>query len=108
MKIAICGLVKNDNLGERFISDSLSWIVADVLREHNITESLEFIETDISARNDIISDYKSHSENKKLNLYNYDCKAAYTDKLYKLLIISAKIFKPIKIKNVFYKARHFL
>ena len=51
MKIAICGLIKSENLGEELIAKSLAWIIKDVANE-----KIEIVETDIMAKDSIVSD----------------------------------------------------
>jgi len=108
MKIAVFGQIKSDNLGDKIISDSLSWIVSDVLKEKKITEKIEFIETDIYARNDILIDYKTKSDEKKLNYYNYDIDLKLADKLYRHFGKISKKFNNMTIKNICYRFRHII
>lgn len=105
MRIAVCGLIRSDNLGEKFISDSLSWIVADELKKHNREDLPIFIETDISARTDIISDYEKSIENKQRNFYGYKISGLPLDRFYNLLRKVAKKFKNKHIKNTIFRLR---
>lgn len=71
MKIAICGLVNNENLGEKFISKSLCWIISEVVKEHRNDINLDFVEVDVQAAKKEKVFTKNPIKDRVLNLYFY-------------------------------------
>lgn len=70
-KIAICGLIGSENIGEQFISQSLAWIIMDVLKEYGKDDNVEIFEFDLEGRNTILKEYTGFLDNRKKNYYDY-------------------------------------
>lgn len=99
MKIAICGLVKSSNLGEQFISKSLSWIISEELMENGFNKTVEFVEVDIQATNDEVVDYKNLVQSRIHNLYKYTYRGIPADYIHYKLKSVAEIIKSKKGKT---------
>ena len=108
MKIAICGLVKSDNLGEQFISKSLSWIIQDEYQKQGYDNKIQFVEVDIQATNDVVHEYQNVIQSRKNNLYDYTYRGIPADVLHFGLKLIAAKSKSLKVKNVIYKIRHII
>lgn len=106
LKIVICGLVGSENIGELFISKSLSWIVKDVLQVNNITDSIEIKEIDLEGRNSCLREYSGFLDNRKKNYYGYKTSGYPFEVLYIILKKIMNSLKKTSSKNYINSVRH--
>ena len=71
MKIAICGLIKSENIGEQFIARSLEYLIETEARKRNPDIDIEFVEVDLLGRNDEVIEAIDPLEKRLLNYYGY-------------------------------------
>jgi polysaccharide pyruvyl transferase WcaK-like protein len=108
MKIAVCGLVKSENLGEQFIAKSLSWIIEEELKSTGFTNDIEFVYVDIKATNDITKKHHNAIRDRLYNLYSYTIWGIPADIVhFKLKDLASKINSQ-EGKNTIYRIRHFM
>ena len=104
MKIVVCGLVRDDNLGEHFIAKSLEWLILDELK--NETDNIEFCEADIFARTDVRKTWNTAQEYKENNYQFYDKDHQLVERIYDAI---GRYNKNLKhFKNCSFVIRHFL
>lgn len=106
MNIAICGLIKSENLGERFIADSLAWIIKDELKEKGVKETPKFIYVDIMATNDTTKDYPNEIASRMHNLYDYSYLGIPVELFFDILKRIASKLDSQKINDFIYRLRH--
>lgn len=107
MKIAICGLLTSENLGELFIADSLKNIVKKELLKHSVDEeSIDFVYTDILANNENIIPYSGSLDRRIKNAYDYRMLGLPAEVVDALLKHIAK--KNVRNTNSIYKLRHYI
>lgn len=107
MKIAICGLVKSSNLGEEFIAKSLAWIIQDEYSKEKKGE-LEFVFTDILARNDIQKEGSCRIDSYVKNYYLYKKTGILFDAFYVKIGEFGRKTNKTQLKKLVYRIRHFL
>ena len=73
MKVAICGLITSENLGEWFIADSLKYIIKTKFLEKTAKkpESLDFVFVDILANNEQVIPSENPITRRTKNCYKY-------------------------------------
>lgn len=71
MKIAICGLITSENLGEQFIAKSLEYLIEKELHGIGVQEAVEFVELDILASIHTVRDYRNGVDKRIKTLYAY-------------------------------------
>ena len=108
MKIAICGLIKSENIGEQFIAKSLEYLIETECKKSCSDMSLEFVEVDLLCRNDVIVKAKSRYEAKLKNYYGYSSKGIFSDFFFLGLKIISRKLKHQGIKNFIERIRHFI
>lgn len=108
MKIAICGLVNNDNLGEEFISASLQWLIEKNLRELGYEDEILFEEVDITARSEGPGDYKNPLEKRLKSLYEYKAAGLPLDVIDVSLKHYVRKTESIANRNRVSRFRHFI
>lgn len=110
MKIAICGLIKSENLGEPFISKSLIWLIEDCMQQSSKGEDdIEFEEVDLYGRNDSLIEYTNPTENREKNYYAYQPKSGnWQFFLYYKLRGLAKRIDNYVICNPIHRLRHYI
>ena len=109
MKIAICGLVKSENLGEMFIARSLEYLIKDELGKRAPSVKAEFVEVDLLGRNDELVPAENAVDNRIKNYYGFDKHAMLEEYVFVgLRRLALKMRKHRKITNVLYRLRHFL
>lgn len=106
MKIAICGMIKSPNLGDKFIADSLAWIIKEEMKERGIREMPVFVFVDIMATNDVTAEYSSQIASCVHNLYDYSYWGIPNEYLYRALNKIAKSIKQPSLRNTVYKLKH--
>lgn len=107
MKIAICGLVESENLGEKFVADSLSCIIKNTL-QNRFGEQVdpEFIYVDLLGRNDNIV-LTINPDMKRKEIFAYYKNSHYLgEAFYVFLRNLVRKSKSFKLKNVINKFRH--
>ena len=108
MKIAICGLIKSENIGEQFIAKSLEYLIETECKKSCSDMSLEFVEVDLLCRNDVIVKAKSRYEAKLKNYYGYSSKGIFGDFFFLGLKIISRKLKHQGIKNFIERIRYFI
>ncbi len=107
-KIAICGLIKSQNLGEQFIAKSLEYLIEDALRERGYDGTIDFVEVDILGRQDVTYNVKGYLKDLIVNYNSYKIKGVFTSLIYKKLDGIAKKSNSMFIKNIIYRIRHLI
>lgn len=108
MKIAICGLIKSENIGELFIARSLEYIIETECRKRQPEINLEFVEVDLLGRNDTIVEVSGAYEKRVRNYYNYSEKGIPLEKLFLWLKKKVKTINNRSIQNIIHRLRHFI
>lgn len=108
MKIAICGLVKSENLGEMFIARSLEHLIADGIEQAAPGTQIEFVEVDLLGRNDTIFEIPDARERRLRNYYQYSEKGQLTEKLFLDLQRRGRSAKSKAAQNAISRARHLI
>ncbi len=108
VKIAICGLVKSENLGEMFIARSLEHLIADGLEKAEPGIEIEFVEVDLLGRNDTIYEIADARERRLRNYYRYSEKGRLTEKVFLDLQRRGRNAKSKAAQNLIARARHLI
>lgn len=108
MKIAICGLVKSENLGEMFIARSLEYLIADGLEQARSGIDIEYVEVDLLGRNDTIFEIPDARERRLRNYYRYSEKGRLTEKVFLSLQRKGRTAKSKWQQNIISRARHLI
>ncbi|WEG07900.1 polysaccharide pyruvyl transferase family protein [Microbacterium horticulturae] len=108
MKIAICGLVKSENLGEMFIARSLEYLIADGLEQAQPDLDIEYVEVDLLGRNDTIFEITDARDRRLRNYYQYSEKGRLTEKLFLSLQRKGRTTKSKWAQNAIARARHLI
>ena len=108
MKIAICGLVKSENIGELFIARSLEYIIEEQCKKAISDVEIQFSEVDLLGRNDTVVEATGSYEKRLLNYYNYSKKGIRTEKIFLYLKKKAQKTKSKAIQNCISRIRHMI
>lgn len=108
VKIAICGLVKSENLGEMFIARSLEYLIADGLEQAEPGIGIEYVEVDLLGRNDTIFEIPDARERRLRNYYRYSEKGRLTEKLFLNLQRRGRSAKSKAVQNLISRGRHLI
>ena len=122
--IAICGLIKSENLGEMFIARSLEYLIQEEYAKRNKDFQLRFVEVDLLGREKKAAAKKvktltkvkvGRNQNLRLQMekkisqyYEYSRKGLPTEAVYVALKKLARKAKTQKGKNTCYRLRHFI
>lgn len=113
MKIAICGLLTSENLGEWFIADSLKYLIETEYYEkcRGITENkldqtqeIEFVYVDILANNDDVVSSDNAIKRRINNCYKYKISGLPAEMFD---IVIKKVTKKVGL-NALHRVRHFI
>ena len=111
MKVAICGLLTSENLGEWLIADSLKYLIQKEYDEYwmnkgldGLKEEIDFVFVDVLANNDIIVPADSPLDNRIKNYYGYK-KSRIIPEFIDIFL--KKINKKAKMSFI-HKFRHFI
>ena len=107
-RIAICGLVKSENLGEMFIARSLEYLIEEELRAKGCDKRIEFVEVDILGRNDTTFRIKGYLKDKAINYYKFRFRGIFTEVLYKKLTTFSRSRKTYFARNFLFRVKHFI
>lgn len=108
MRIAICGLIKSENIGELFIARGLEYIIEKEIAEVDSDIDVEFVEVDLLGRNDEIKLVSGSIQKRLANYYKYSPKGILTEKLFlELKKIGLKTENKL-VKNSIARLRHLL
>ncbi len=105
MKIAVCGLINSENLGEKFISRSLAWIIANELKNHGHHGRISFIEADIEAKVMPKTPYKGFISRRRSTYCGYSLIGVPGDILYSALKKIADKMPSIFLSNCIHRLR---
>ena len=106
IKIAICGLVKSENIGELFIARSLEYLIGTELRKKDPDIGIDFVEVDLLGRNDEIEDIPN-AFFKRVNNYSYYYrKGEALDKVFQELKKHANEMDNTMLGNSIHRIRH--
>ncbi|WP_434810429.1 polysaccharide pyruvyl transferase family protein [Microbacterium sp. bgisy189] len=108
VKIAMCGLVKSENLGEMFIARSLEHLIAVGLENAQPPVDVEYVEVDLLGRNDTIFEIPDARERRLRNYYQYSEKGRLTEKLFLNLQRRGRKAKSKAAQNLISRARHLI
>lgn len=106
VQIAICGLVKSENIGEQFIARSLEYLIREGLAEKGVTTPIEFVEVDLLGRNDTLCRADDKISDKLLNYYHYRKVGLPTEAVYVFFKNLAKRLSSRRLQNLCYLIRH--
>ncbi|GAA5039070.1 polysaccharide pyruvyl transferase family protein [Microbacterium fluvii] len=106
MKIAMCGLVKSENLGEMFIARSLEHLIVDGAGTADPAVEIEYVEVDLLGRNDEIFEIPDARERRLRNYYQYSEKGSRTEKLFLDLQRRGRKAQNKTVQNLIARARH--
>ncbi|PTP29404.1 polysaccharide pyruvyl transferase family protein [Vibrio splendidus] len=108
MKIAICGLIKSENIGELFIAKSLEYIIENEIHAVDPNIDVEFVRVDLLGRNDEITEATGSFEKRLANYYNYSAKGIRTEKLFLNLKKRGHNAQNKQIQNLIARIRHYI
>lgn len=108
MKIAICGLIKSENIGELFIARSLEYLIETECKKRKPEIEIEFTEVDLLGRNDEIVEVTGAYKKRLTNYYNYSEKGIPLEKIFLWLKKKARNIKSRCIQNLIHRVRHFI
>ncbi|WP_293696177.1 polysaccharide pyruvyl transferase family protein [uncultured Agrococcus sp.] len=108
MKIAMCGLVKSENLGEMFIARSLEYLIEDGLLQADPEIEVEYVEVDLLGRNDTILELDDARERRLRNYYEYSEKGRLTEKAFLSLQKRGRKAKSKATQNLISRGRHLI
>lgn len=108
MKIAICGLIKSENIGELFIARSLEYLIETECKKRNPEIEIEFTEVDLLGRNDEIIEVTGAYKKRLTNYYHYSEKGIPLEKIFLWLKKRERTIKCRCIQNLIHKVRHFI
>lgn len=108
MKIAMCGLVKSENLGEMFIARSLEYLIQRELHVRDSSLTVEYVEVDLLGRNDEITEIKDARERRLRNYHGYSDKGVVFEKLFLRLQAMGRNSKTRAMRNLIARVRHAL
>ena len=107
-KIAVVGLTSSENLGEKFISQSLSWLIKESIREIDPDRIIRIEEVDLEGRKERIIAGKSFAGNRIQNYEFYKIYGIPTEMFYILLKKVVHRVKNIRIRNLISIIRHII
>jgi polysaccharide pyruvyl transferase WcaK-like protein len=108
MKIAMCGLVKSENLGEMFIARSLEHLIEEELHKRDAKLTVDYVEVDLLGRNDEIIEIADARERRLKNYYGYSERGRLTEKVFLALQTSGRKAKSKAVQNAIAFARHMI
>lgn len=108
IKIAMCGLVKSENLGEMFIARSLEYLIAEGVAKAEPGSGVEYIEVDLLGRNDTIEEIDDARERRLRNYYGYSEKGRFTEKVFLSLQVRGRRAKSKAMQNAISRVRHLI
>lgn len=108
MKIAMCGLVKSENLGEMFIARSLEYLVADEVRSADPEIGIEYVEVDLLGRNDVIQEISDPRERRLRNYHGYSERGRFTERVFLSLQRRGRQAKSKALQNAISRVRHLI
>lgn len=108
MRIAICGLIKSENIGELFIARSLEYIIKTEVHAIDPNIDIEFVEVDLLGRNDEIQLVSGSIQKRLANYYNYSPRGIVTEKISLFLKKFAQKSNSKLIQNSIAYFRHIL
>ena len=108
MKIAMCGLIKSENLGEMFIARSLEYLISDEAGKRQQGTKIEYVRVDLLGRNDEIFEIDDARERRIRNYYNYNPKARFVEKIFLSLQAFGRKSKSKGLQNLIARTRHLI
>lgn len=108
LKIAMCGLVKSENLGEMFIARSLEYLIVDGAKQIDPDIEIEYVEVDLLGRNDEIFEIEDPRERRLRNYYNYSEKGRFTERVFLYLQRQGRNIKSKLAQNLISRSRHLM
>lgn len=106
--IAICGLVKSENLGELFIARSLEYLIGTELRKIIPDIQIRFKEVDLLARNDNVINVPGNINKKITNYYKFSEKHVGTELMMNRLKDVGNNINNKTLANGIHRTRHFI
>jgi polysaccharide pyruvyl transferase WcaK-like protein len=106
MKIAMCGLIKSENLGEMFIARSLEYLISDEAAKRKPGTKIEYVRVDLLGRNDEIFELDDARERRIRNYFKYNPKARLAEKIFLQLQALGRKSKSKKAQNLIARTRH--
>ena len=108
LKIAMCGLIKSENLGEMFIARSLEYLIADEATKKQPGIQIEYVRVDLLGRNDQIFEIDDARERRIRNYYHYNPKAKIAEKIFLSLQALGRKSKSKIVQNLIARFRHLI
>ena len=108
MKIAICGLIKSENIGEQFIARSLEYLIRTEAEKIKPGIDIEFTEVDLLGRNDEIIECTGKYKKRVLNYYHYSERGINTERVFLKLKDMVKNSDSLFVRNALSRMRHMI
>jgi len=108
IKVAMCGLIKSENLGELFIARSLEYLISEEAAIRKPGLSIEYVKVDLLGRNDEIFEIQDARERRVRNYYQYSDKARLAEKVFLSLQALGRKSKSKLVQNLVARTRHLI
>jgi len=108
VKIAVCGLVKSENLGEMFIARSLEYLITDGLEQAEPGIGIEYVEVDLLGRNETVVDLDDPREWLVRNFYRYSDRGHFTERVFQYLQRKGRSARSKAAQNAISRVRHLI
>ena len=106
MKIAIVGLIGSENLGEKFIAKSLTWLIRDKLSKTGFAENVNFVAVDLEGKKNITIPAHGFINNRLKNYEYYSRVGIIGEIVYLCLKRIVHKIKNRRLKEILHKIRH--
>ena len=106
ISIAICGLIRSENIGELFIARSLEYLIGTELRKQRPDINIRFVETDIFGVKDEVQATRKGFPYRVLNYEGYKASGRYVDRVFYDLRKIANKKKTYFARNTLHRIRN--
>lgn len=106
MKIAIVGLIGSENLGEKFIAKSLTWLIKEKINKAGFAESISFVDVDLEGKKRIATPAHGFIDNRIKNYEYYSWLGLIGEIIYLCLKRIAHKTKDRRREETLHKIRH--
>lgn len=106
--VAICGLIKSENLGEQFIARTLEYLIRTECDKRGLKQKIRFVEVDLLGRNDKVKPVKGSLNKRVANYYGYRRSGVPVEACMLFLKKLAVKVKSRRVQNLIYRLRHWI
>ena len=106
--VAICGLIKSENLGEQFIARTLEYLIRTECEKRGLRKQIKFVEVDLLGRNDSVKNVSGSLNKRVANYYGYRRSGVPVEAFMLFLKKLAVKIKSRKLQNGIYRLRHWI